>query len=711
MRRWRKHPRTKPRSFAKERALSLFALVLWIAPAAPSADAPLSSAFAVRSLTSEQAELALPVDLTGIVIFVDSGATVFLQDSTAGTFFRSIENPAPPLGSLVRVRGKTFPGLYLPGIEEATYEILEAAKLPSPLDASFEDLSSGRYHYQRVAVEGVIRRILTDRVLSDRVRSEDEKLTILRLALGTRFLDIEVDQTGSLEETWVDRRVRVTGLAAGRINDQRQLVEPYLRCRDWSDIEILREATDPTSLLPLPPEALLPFAVEGPPEHRVAVEGTVLAVFPASSSTRDIFLRIGETALRARLDEADNAQPQPSIGDTTRVVGFPEMTGFRASLADAIIVSQSPGETGPAALKLTLDEILEGSAESDLVQVSGELIDAYRDERGATLILGEGGTRTIRVESPAWRDDLLPGTRVTVVGICQSEATFRSNRYRSAPTSVFLKCRSEADLTIIQPPRWWTIRRLSWILGGLLIAMILATLWITLLQIQVRHQTNALRLGIRKEVAAAERQHLAREFHDSLEQNLTGLALRIDAATARSTEAREREFLEGSRRLLARIQEETRHLVSDLRRSSDKDLRLRDTLSEFVLEQQGLSPQLRLELDDANFASDLPASVVHHLKMIASEAITNARKHASANSILIRLVESDDSLHLSIADDGGGLVGPDETQGRPGHFGCIGMRERCRKIGANIDWISPPDSGTTVLVKLPLPLPSHDDFH
>lgn len=709
MRPWRKHPRTTARSFATGRALSLLALLLWIAPVAPSAEPPLNSALAVRSLSLEQAELALPVDLTGIVIFVDAGATVFLQDSTAGTFFRAIENSSPPLGSRVRVQGKTFPGLYLPGIEEATYEVLEAAPLPPPLDASYEDLSSGRYHYQRVAVEGVIRRVLSERLLSDRVRSEDENLTILRLALGTRFLDIEVDQTGLQQETWVDRRVRVTGLAAGRINDQRQLVEPYLRCRDWSDIEILREATDPTILPPLPPEALLPFAVDGPPEHRVAVEGTVLAIFPTTSDARDIFLRIGDTALRARLDQTDQSQPQPSIGDTVRVVGFPEMSGFRASLADAIIVTQNPGEPEPSALPLTLDEILDGSAEGDLVQVSGELIDAYRGESGATLILGEGGTRNIRVEIPTWRDDLLPGSRVSVVGICQSEATFRSNRYRSSPTSVFLKCRSEADLTIIQPPRWWTMRRLSWFLGGLLIAMILATLWITLLQIQVRHQTNALRLGIRKEVAAAERQHLAREFHDSLEQNLTGLALRMDAATARSTEAREREFLEGSRRLLARIQEETRHLISDLRRSSDQDLRLPDTLSEFVLEQQGLSPELRLELEGTHFDADVPASVVHHLKMIASEAVTNARKHASARSILIRLVETDDTLQLSINDDGKGLAKPDETMGRPGHFGCIGMRERCRKIGASIDWISPPGGGTKVQVTLALPFVTHDD--
>jgi two-component sensor histidine kinase len=702
MRRWRKPPRTKPCFFTRERAVSLFALVLGITTSATSAAPPLGSAFAVRSLSSEQAELAWPVELTGVVIFVDSGATIFLQDDTAGTFFRTRQVPAPALGSLVRVRGKTFPGLYLPGIEEATFETLETVPMPSPLVASYEDLSSGRYHYQRVAAEGVIRR----------VRAVDENLTILRLALGTRSLDIEVDQAASPTTTWVDRRVRVTGLAAGRINDQRQLVEPYLRCRDWSDIATLREATDPAVLLPLPPEALLPFAVEGSPEHRVAVEGTVLAIFGNSHSDRDIFLRIGETALRARLDETNAPPTLPEIGDSVKIVGFPEMTGFRASLADAIISTQSPGQEKPSALHSPLHEILDGRAEGDLVCVRGQLVDAYRGESGATLILGQDESRTIRVESPVWRDDWVPGSQLAVIGICQSEDTYRSERYRSAPAMVFLKCRSQEDITIIQPPRWWTIRRLSWILGGLFFTMILATLWITLLQIQVRHQTNALRLGIRKEVAAAERQHLAREFHDSLEQNLTGLALRMDAATARSSEARERAFLEDSRRLLARIQEETRHLISDLRRSSDKELRLYDALCELVLEQHGLSPELKLDLEtnEPIHASNFPASVVHHLKMIASEAITNSRKHASAQSILIRLAETSDSLQLSITDDGAGLAGPDETQGRPGHFGCIGMRERCRKLGASIDWISPPEGGTMVQVRLPLPLLPLEDL-
>ena len=511
----------------------------------------------------------------------------------------------------------------------------------------------------------------------------------------------------------MDRRVRAVGLAAGRINDQRQLVEPYLRCLLWSDIEVLQEASDPTKLRPLSPEALLPFAVEGPPEHRVAVEGTVLATFPASREGQDLFLRIGETALRARLDETGPATTTPAIGDTVRIVGFSEMTGFRASLADALILSQTPGEEEPLPLNLPMDSILDGTAESNLVRVSGELIDAYRGEVGGTLILGQGGQGNLRVELPAWRDDLLPGTRLSVVGICQAEAPHRSDRYRSAPSSVFLKCRSAADLTIIQPPRWWTIRRLLWMLAGLLVAMIFAALWITLLQIQVRRQTGALRQGIRKEVAAAERQHLAREFHDSLEQNLTGLALRIDAATARSHEAREREFLEGSRRLLARIQEETRHLISDLRRSSDERFRLSDILGEMVLGQQGLLPELQLDGDapffERNLEPEIAASVVHHLKMIAAEAVTNARKHAAAKSICIRLVKDEDILQLSITDDGIGLAEPAKTQGSPGHFGCIGMRERCRKLGASIAWSTSAGGGTTVQVTLPLSSLTHEE--
>jgi signal transduction histidine kinase len=101
--------------------------------------------------------------------------------------------------------------------------------------------------------------------------------------------------------------------------------------------------------------------------------------------------------------------------------------------------------------------------------------------------------------------------------------------------------------------------------------------------------------------------------------------------------------------------------------------------------------------------TELPSHAVHHLKRIAQEAITNAIKHAGADSVILQVEIADDGLALSIADDGAGFDTTAGTRGTPGHFGCMGIRERCRKIGATVEWESEAGKGTRVRVKMPIP--------
>ncbi len=186
-----------------------------------TAVAQLRTALEVRSLSPETAETGLPVDLRGIVVFSDPPSTIFLQDNTAGTFFRLDGRVPPAPGSEVRVTGTTMRGLYLPGIHEATFEILGQPGLPAAIRATLDDLLSGRYHYQRVSVEGIVRKI----------SSNEENTAIVRLDLGSRVIAVQVETVAEGGKDLVDARVRVTGLAAGEVNHRRQLVEPYLRCR------------------------------------------------------------------------------------------------------------------------------------------------------------------------------------------------------------------------------------------------------------------------------------------------------------------------------------------------------------------------------------------------------------------------------------------------------------------------------------------------
>jgi signal transduction histidine kinase len=89
--------------------------------------------------------------------------------------------------------------------------------------------------------------------------------------------------------------------------------------------------------------------------------------------------------------------------------------------------------------------------------------------------------------------------------------------------------------------------------------------------------------------------------------------------------------------------------------------------------------------------------------MIAQEAVTNALKHAEATPKSPSISPAAPTLlTLRITDNGRGFDPNAETHGKPGHFGCIGIRERARKIGAEVRWESAVGKGTSLFLSLPL---------
>ena len=652
--------------------------------AATLAAEPLTTALELRSLSAEEADSGVTVDLRGIVIFAEPQGTVFFQDVTAGTFFQLKGQASPVPGDEIRVQGISYPGLYLPGIEEAKLEVLGRPGLPAALAVTFDDLVSGRYHYQRVSVEGIVRTVEPD----------EEGASLVRVALGSRVVEIRMEELPPDEKTLIDSRVRVSGLAAGELNNRRQLVEPYLRCRSWDDIEIIEAARDLRSIPEVSPEEILTFAVGGQERRRVKITGTVLASF----ADGEAFLRSGESAIGIRRTVTD---PFLVSGDYVEMLGFPEMDRFSARLVDTVILDHFPGDGDAVAVTASMADLLEGAHDSDLVTLSAELSERYRNESGGVLVLRDGA-QTIRADTPELIEDLLPGARVSVTGVAVVESTRRSTQYRSEPDRVSLRVRSVDDLVVLRQASWWTSPRLATALVMLLVATVLAGLWITLLRRQVASQTGALRHRIGIEAALEERQRIAREFHDTLEQDLAGLSLRLDAAAARGTDEKLRGFIEGSRNLVSRIQIETRNLVSDLRQEPGEEADLIGALGELVTaEGSELGPEIAM-VSPVGGIPALPSRTVHHLRMIAQESVTNVIKHAGAAKVVISVGHDDDELVMRITDDGRGFVVEGNTSGRSGHFGCMGMRERCRKIGAAIAWESAPGQGTVVIVTLPL---------
>lgn len=657
-----------------------FLAALAIVP--PASAQPLVKAIDIRALSATQAREELPVALRAAVTFVEPG-TVYLQDETAGTFLRVTGPSGLRPGDEIELTGRTRSGLYLPGVTLDSFRIVRRGSLPNATLASYDDLVSGRFHYQRVAVEGIVRLLAP----------LEEDRSSLRIAVGSRVVEARMETTSERETSLIGAKVRVAGLVAGIINDRRQLVQPYLRVGDWSDVVVVNPAARDEDVQAISAAKLLAFDVTGQAGQRVRIQGTVTAAF------RDgwIFLTNEGTAFGVKL-----VTPRMfEVGDEIEVLGFPEMGRVSAYVADGVAIHRGRGAM-PSPLELDDVTQLRSGHDGSLVAVTGVVTDSFRTDGGVTLVL-QSGTRTLQARVPPPGIEVEVGMLVRLVGICQVESAKPTPTYNTEIDAVTLRVRAASDIAVLRSPTWWTPRRLAATLAVLAAAVVLSALWITGLRRQVSRQTKALRSRIESEAALEERHRIAREFHDSLEQELAGLRLRLDALATRTIDGKGREIVEASRGLLARIQVETHSLICDLRDSTatagDLPAALRTVVESHVASDSGAT-QVKAEIAPGFPA--LPESTVHHLRMIARETLNNARKHAAAMNILLTLHVEDDDLIMRIVDDGRGFDSTVATRGKPGHFGCVGIRERADRLGGVVAWHSSHAQGTRFELRLPL---------
>jgi len=87
--------------------------------------------------------------------------------------------------------------------------------------------------------------------------------------------------------------------------------------------------------------------------------------------------------------------------------------------------------------------------------------------------------------------------------------------------------------------------------------------------------------------------------------------------------------------------------------------------------------------------------------LIAREAIGNAFRHAGARHIEVDVSYCESSLHVRVRDDGQGISAEVLTGGKPNRFGLVGMRERAKKLGAQLYIWSRPGAGTEVDLNIP----------
>jgi signal transduction histidine kinase/ligand-binding sensor domain-containing protein len=233
---------------------------------------------------------------------------------------------------------------------------------------------------------------------------------------------------------------------------------------------------------------------------------------------------------------------------------------------------------------------------------------------------------------------------------------------------------------------------------------VLVLVW-AIYEIRVRqlHHDFALTLGAR----VRERTSLARELHDTLLQSFQGLMLRFEIVSQllpdRPIEAKEK--LEGAMKQAADAITEGRDAVQGLRASTvqTNDLaRAINTLGEELANDPANHGSPAFHVTVEGDPRDLHPILRDEIYRIVAEALRNAFHHAQAQHVEVELRYDNQQFRLRVRDDGKGIdPAVLSGQGREGHFGLPGMRERAIAIGGKLAVWSELETGTEVELRIP----------
>lgn len=669
--------------------LAVGLLLAFVLPRAIHGAEPLASLEAVRALSHEAASRRVPVQVEATVLGRDPASpwNLFVHDRTAGCYVNLTPGagaPEFPPGSRVVIKGVSRPLGYYPSIGQGTARIVGRGELPAPVRLKAEDIYSPALDSAWVEVPAV--------VVGYEVR--DQRLTLDIEVYGLPFKaelpveDFAEERAGAL----MQHQVLLRGVLGTIFNRQRQMTDRHFFV---PSLGMITPAPLPVAGGEAPLVAVTQLLTGGfGPQTPVRVRGVV-----TQAHARGFYLRDGTGATRVLAAQHGRFPP----GTAVEVEGFSGVAPFRPVLR-AARVQERGREPPPAPVPfsearsdwpalqaelVTLEAVFltrqEGRSETVLeCQIGSQIFEAL-------LTLAEGGSLRLN-----------PGDRVRLTGICELTTTHALPRIGWVD-GFRIHVADSSGLAVVNRAPWWTPERLAIALGltSALATAGLAGTWI--FRRQVRRQLRVIGDQVRNEAVAKERDRMARDLHDTLEQHLSGVALQLDGvddAVKRDPPAATRA-LELARRMLRHTRLEARRSVWDLRSR--------------VLEKHGLIAALhamaeasvgpagpRVDVSSTGGDRALPPAVEFHLFRIAQEGLANALKHGSARSITITVQHTATETRLSLHDDGLGFAAQ-AADSAPGlHFGLLGMRDRAAKIGAELQVTSSPGHGCTITAIVPV---------
>jgi signal transduction histidine kinase len=242
--------------------------------------------------------------------------------------------------------------------------------------------------------------------------------------------------------------------------------------------------------------------------------------------------------------------------------------------------------------------------------------------------------------------------------------------------------------------------------GEALSVLFTAVPWFLVMRLmrEIATQRNALsasRAAEARAAAAAERGRLAREMHDVLAHSLSALALQLEStrllAASRDVDLEVTRAIDQAHQLAASGLQEARRAIATARGDELPGPDRIGVLAEAFGQQSGLPVAVEVLGEPRELAPDARLAVYR----TAQEALTNVRRHATAERVKIELAYLPQSTVLVVADHArAGTPPPAPLELAGNGYGLTGMRERAELLGGEL-LAQPTDNGFRVELRLP----------
>lgn len=444
----------------------------------------LTTVAAVRALTSEQANQALPVRLNGVVTYEDDDwRLLFMQDATGGLYVKYSGAAKLAVGDRVRVVGLTNAGNFAPVVVAPQIQDEGKGTLPAPRSVDAIEAQSGTLDSQFVRVEGIIHPIRRGTAPGH-----------LRFGLYTDFGQVQTFTAPGVSEEdlqpFVDAKAAVRGVFGTLFNSRRQLVGYQLSVGSLRNIEVLEPAMREPFAAPVKPIGeLLRFSQAGRFGHRVKIQGSVTMVTHHAVWLQD---ESGGVEVRGNTGSL-------RVGDRVEAVGYASIAGrYSPVFTDAAIRSLGKNEAASPETA-TVEQILQGAYDSRLVTLEAKLVAVLDGPAGESLLM-QSGIHTFTAElnteeatAQNWPPE--PGSVLRLTGISSAEVN-PDELYLlldQQPVSFRILLRSPGDVVVVKAPPYWNLRNALFVIVAFAVMIVAALIWGNVQRRRILEQRRALR--------------------------------------------------------------------------------------------------------------------------------------------------------------------------------------------------------------------------